>query len=413
MLRALLLGLLLLPASVAAADAVEPTVVDTKLYLHMLNVQAMPINTQEPDPAFIDLTGWGTFATSTTCLQRAAGDPDASQGMLGQSWHRYYGYSTPTFVLYDFAQNGNPMTHPERGLSMDIPLEGNAVLHWGMRATNGVEGAGAPGLPTANVRVQAVLRTSDNISIEDKAYDTGEVLYEGSTSPVTLAQGIVAGSGANQVTAETVGGDQVYTFHVPLLRLAENLSSAHGFTLRIDVTMDVPGCDPDTSLMTNSLQPYADPKHWPFIELRHGTPLQVDATTLDELGEGLLLNWTVRSAWGGYDVDAANATLRIFGPANVTTELVQLVQRTREHAHLTEPVRFTWALFDGVPDGTYTVLLEVPNLQHTATASTALTFTVQDGRIVDTLQQAPGPGAGLLLLALAALALVARRQKVD
>src|SRR5688572_18809847 len=86
----------------------------TTLYFHLIDFQDFPINTQLPDDRFTSNEGIGLATHSTNCIDNppAGGSPFTDN-------QKYYGYSSPSYVEYNFEQDGKPRTHPERGISYD------------------------------------------------------------------------------------------------------------------------------------------------------------------------------------------------------------------------------------------------------------------------------------------------------
>lgn len=416
----LLVGLALVPAADATtvvSAKVAPDAVDTTLYFHRISVQDMPINTQVPDEDYSAQSTFGASAETLTCLDPAVGG--LPQGMTKQAFHTYYGYSSPSFVEYGQpGANGEPRVHPERGLSYDIPLEPGQplVLHWFMAEESGLgEGPDASAVP--NVIVHAALRESDAISVDGSAYDEGRLVAEGTSRPVTLASGQVAGDGAGQVTASNAAGRWVYGFAVPLPYVgAPSLNASLGFNVRIDVMIDAPGCQPGQSVMVGTLEPWSDAQHRPRLLVRNGEPLRVLSAGIDPASNGTasVVHWNVISGWGNYDVDVRNVTVQVLGPeGDVPVTHLQTVQRFHEHGHYGDPVEQLWSVPTGdLPDGHYVAFLTVDNLQGTATATASIGFDVQDGRLVaGHAQQAPAPRPVALVLAMAAAVALARRRR--
>lgn len=400
--------------------SVEPGEVDTTLYFHLVNVQDMPLNTQRPSyDRPLDGQGYGPWAATLRCIDPytadVAGTGVGTRGTTSQAFYTYRAFSSPSYVEYDAASpDGGVRVHPERGLGYDIPLNRTApvTLHWFMAESQTADNAQAA--PLANVAVHVEVREADAISVDDKAYDTGAVIMSGATQPVSALGGQLTGPGTAQVSVSSVDGRWVYGFAVPLAVNADALNRTTGYTVRIDVAMDVPACPDaqDGSLMAGPIAPYADPQHEPRLLLRNGKPLHVEWVTSGTEGNGTIgLAWSVSSGWGNYDVAVADATLELFGPrGQVPVELVSVVQRYQEVYHHTEPYKATWNA-TGLPDGTYTAIFSVPNLQRTATAEARAIVHVEDGRVV-TLppQEAPAPPPVAMGFAILAAALLARRR---
>src|ERR1041385_8001808 len=122
---AALLAMAVVPAARAqAASDVQvgiknpTTSTPTTLYMHLINFQDFPINTQKPDDKYTDNTALGLFTPTTPCF----GDPIPNSHPFTEA-HTYYGYSSPSYVEYNFEVDGKPRTHPERGISYDATLD--------------------------------------------------------------------------------------------------------------------------------------------------------------------------------------------------------------------------------------------------------------------------------------------------
>lgn len=401
------------PMATGWEASVAPWDVDTVLYFHLINIQDMPVNTQVPTYEARDTREVGVTSMTLTCVHATTGE--ATQGTTSQAFHTYRGYSSPSFVEYDFpGGDGSPRTWPMRGLSYDVLLNKSVqpVLHWFMEEaeTSGLDIDTPRTAPLVDAVVRVVVHEGDAISVDDKSYDQGRVLMRGKTRPVTAVAGQVEGEGADQVTASQVDGHWVYGFAVPLQMDTGNFSGAHGFTVRIDLATDAEQCEEGTALMPSPVRPWADATHQPRLLVRNGEPLRVVHAAAVQ-NDTIRLAWSVQSAWGAYDVAVDEATLEVLGPQGVVqSTLLSVVQRTREHYHLTEPYVGTWALPADLADGTYTATFRVPNLQHTSAAEARVTFHVQDGRVVDQ-EPAEAPAPALIpLLGLLALAVALRRR---
>lgn len=400
MRSAWLLAFLLIPA---AAAQVTPASVETTLYLHDLGIQEFPINTQVPQRGLWSEEDYGGVGTTTlTCLDPTTGP--ATGGVTSQAFASYFGYSTLSFVVYDRLNGGSPLVHPTRGMAYNTTITGTPTLQWLMTPTQTLEArvGGA-----ANVVIEATVRAPDIISPDDSFYGSGSRLMAGRTEPVTLLGSTVTGAGASQVTASEVAGQFVYTFKVPLDLQNAVIPKATGFTLRVDVRMDVPACPPGTAIMPNVLQPYSGNGLWSHLTLTNTEPLLVEPLHL-QVGRGnVTFHAEVVSAWGAYDVNVPNATLTITGPMQAAAAVQETIWRTTEHFHLAEPVLQTWVLDTrDLPDGAYTAIYRVPNLQATAMAESVVTFIVTDGNVqTGPPRQAPLPLAIVLVAVAVGLAL--------
>lgn len=400
----LLLVLFLLPLA-AAQVSVTPETVATTLYLHPLNLQHMPMNTQTPPGREFEAGGLaGT--TTLTCLHPTSGP--VTGGLTSQAFATYYGYSTLSFVAYErISSTGSPLVHPTRGLAYDTTLVGTPTLYWSMTPT---QIANVPAGGAANVVVEARLHAPDGVSLDDRAYDTGTILLSGQTDAVTLLGSTIAGPGSAQVTVDQVDGRFVYTFKVAMQVQNPVIPKATGYNLRIDVRMDVPGCEPGTAIMPTVLEPYASPIHRSRLAVMNEEPLRQEPILVQGGRNNITFVTNTTSAWGAYDVNVPNATLTIMGPVQTDAEVRETIWRTREHFHLANPVVQTWTLDTrDLPDGAYTAVYRVPNLQGTATAEAVTTFVIADGQLQSgPPHKMPLPPAALLMGL--AFALVMRRQ---
>src|SRR5688500_14912669 len=100
--------LLALPVSAKAPGISNPdTPSPVTLYMHLIDIQDFPINTQRPAEGYTSSNGVGLLTSTTSCL------PDAGAYDTSQAWHTAYGYSSPSYVEYDIQQGGKPRVHPE------------------------------------------------------------------------------------------------------------------------------------------------------------------------------------------------------------------------------------------------------------------------------------------------------------
>src|SRR5687767_13125078 len=77
----------------------------TTLYFHLIDFQDFPINTQLPDDRFTSSEGIGLATHSLNCLP----NPNDLAGQGGAPFTdntKYYGYSSPSYVEYNFEQDG-------------------------------------------------------------------------------------------------------------------------------------------------------------------------------------------------------------------------------------------------------------------------------------------------------------------
>src|SRR5688572_23622430 len=120
-----LAGLLLVPGAVAQSS------VPTSLFIHIIDVQDTPINTQVPPPDYVADVGWGLGASTIRCLHPTTGDVTA--GSTSQAFHTWRGYGHPQLVEYGFrSADGTPRLHPSRGVGGNVSVDPTApmALHW-------------------------------------------------------------------------------------------------------------------------------------------------------------------------------------------------------------------------------------------------------------------------------------------
>lgn len=399
--------LVALPAHAQQVGIENPDVsTPTSLYFHVIDIQDMPINTQEPDPAFSASQGYGPGTATLKCLHPYTGDVTGqghgTGGTTSQILHTAYGYSSPSYVEYDFlSANGQPRIHQERGISYDAIFDQSYpfVLDWYVAVFNGygAENDQVP-TPTPGVVIAATMRAGDSISVDDVAYDSGPVLAAGKTDPATLVPSPAPGTGGafdmmggahEQVTYEGfVGGKHVFHFRVPMTYEADRIQRATGYNVRIDMYVDNPACQEPTDigkeyLMPSTLAAYSSADHRPRLDLAIMNPIRVEYLHPQFIGDELVIHAAVNSAWGNYDVQEKTEDgirIEVTGPQPVRS-LAQAAfsQRYHDHYHHQEAVdlAYIWDYqADGVEDGTYFVHLKFTNDQGTAVASATAQFTV-------------------------------------
>jgi hypothetical protein len=456
LLASLLVLSVALPASAQAAspgirNPSEPSPVT--LYMHVLDIQDMPINTQRPDDLWTVSNPVGLGTSTTTCIP-----PDTPAVNLHQQWHTYYGYSSPSYVEYQIEQSGKPRIHPERGISYDAHLDAGTpfTLYWYMTTQSlGAAGSGAVDpsvvpVVVPNVQVSATIRAGDAISVDDRAYNTGPVLVQGGTVPATLAadQVLPAAPGlADPVHTRALGqqadGKWLYEFAVPMAIEEPVIPRDTGYNLRIDVRMDNPACTGlDEAVMPNVVRVHSDAAHRPRLEFAVTNPLRIEALHPQFVGDDLVVHAAMNAAWGNYDIAEVNPytpevtaddlQLSIRGPTDAAgLYLANMVQSTNPHYMHQDAVTlaFVWPYkADQAVDGVYTVSLLVRNDQGTATATADAVFEL--GRGVTTVcdledcrtegpgprgsgNEAPGPAAVAGPLALLGVGAALRQRRRD
>ena len=373
----------------------------TKLYFHLINFQDFPINTQKPDDKYTDSSAIGLATNTLTCVPK----PPAGTGNPFQEFHKYYGYSSPSYVEYNFEQDGKPRTHPERGISYDAVIDQNApfYIYWYLQTMTGAPSGTTPVSPDSapvvvpNVVVKAAIRASDAISVDDKAYDNGEILVSGQTKPATIGGGQVIDStpgGTNPdvtfVGAAAPNGPYIYEFRVPMTVQTPVIPRATGYNLRIDMYVDNPACtSADQKVMPNEVKIHTSAEHRPRMELSIMDPLRLEYLPPQFVGDDLVIHTSMNSAWGNYDVneqDPDGIQVSVTGPSPATSlAKAAIVQRTHEHYHHQEAVDITYVWpykTDRAQNGLYTVDVKFMNDQRTATAEGVAQFEIGKGTVI-------------------------------
>jgi hypothetical protein len=393
----LVLGLLTLAAALPAADAQDkpgiynPDVsTPSTLYFHINGFQNFPINTQKPSDEFSEEANIGLTTNTLSCVP----DNPATGGLTGKKYHTFYGFASPSYVEYNFTEDGKPRIHPERGLSYDVVLDPSQPFRvvWYLSTTTrapaqgGVEPDMVP-LVIPEVSVRATMRTRAEVSIGDAAFNAGQLVAQGETVPARLAGPLTEGANHTQI-----GDKHIYEFSVPMTLASNIIPKADAYNMRIDVVMKVPTCDtdPDKTLMPNIVNVWSSPEARPRMHLAIMDPIRIEYMHPQFIGDELVIHTSSNSPWGNYDVDEqANAgtcyteggiTLRITGPSQARSLCrAAVVQRTHEHDHHMEAVdvSYIWPYKqDGAQDGKYTIVMEVQNDQHTATARGVAQFEI-------------------------------------
>ncbi|MEA3136059.1 MAG: hypothetical protein QOC71_340, partial [Thermoplasmata archaeon] len=416
------LVLLALPVSAQTVGIHNPdTPSPVTLYMHLIDIQDFPINTQKPADGYTVSNAVGLLTSTTSCL------PDAGAYDTSQAWHTAYGYSSPSYVEYDIQQNGKPRVHPERGISYDAKLDPGTpfTLYWYMTtqsvaaSPSGVPDPSSVPIVLANVVVTATIRAGDGISVNDHLYNTGPMLVHGETIPATLAAnqtlpGVpgLAEPKNTRALGQLPDGKWLYEFAVPMTMDATVIPRDTAYNLRIDVRMDNPACTNgvDAALMPNLVRFHSDAAHRPRMDFAITNPIQIEALHPQFVGDDLVVHASMNAAWGNYDIAEVNS----YTP-NVTAEDMvvgidgateaaglyrySIVQPTNPHYQHQNAVTvvYVWPYkADRATEGVYTVSLLVRNDQGTATATADATFEL--GRNVATVcdqktcfEEGPGP----------------------
>lgn len=394
------------------AAAAEP--VATDLHLHVIGMQDMPINTQAPPDDYAVDESYGPGGATLRCLHPLTSDLVGTglgtAGVTGQAFHTFRGYGTPSLVEYGAARaNGDdsPRAHPARGVwgNFTVDTAQPMQLHWYLRASASPDEAPAPAVP--QVLVRAAIRAGDDISVDDRAYDEGRLLFEGQAGPASLAGGdVVPAPGAQGEVrpAKQVGNEWVYEFVLPLAPIDPLVLVGEGFNVRVDVLVQVPGCDGADTVMPNLVAVHTSPGARPRIAWSVLDPMLPPAAhlALDEHGN-LTTHLQMATVFGAYDV--SNVVLRLArmgpdGPVDIPLERHE-VQGYGPCGHdCGHALETQYRPADPVREpGRYELTVSYDNLQGTAHQEASAQLTIEPPA------QAPGLPMPLLLAALLALAL--------
>jgi hypothetical protein len=442
LVRLIILGVAIaLPPAHAVVDNREPLEsTPTTLYFHVAGFQDFPINTQRPHDNYTTDVIFGPGTNSVSCIH-------ATQTTSSQEFHTFYGFLSPGYVEYDYIEDGKPRYHPERGISFDARFDPEFAfkVHWFMegQATT-LELDPDPNqhpAPIPQVTARATMRGGDLASIQNQAFNAGELLAQGRAGPFQLVgTNSAAINGPLAPLTQPNGtllvhtspsGAPLYEFVVPLEQAAESIHHGIGANIRIDVYVDNPACNADEGkLMPNLVRAHTSKDFRPRLELAILNPLRIETLHPEFLGDGsLAFHTAMNSPWGNYDVDEQDIRLEITGPtAAKSLLLADLVHRTHDHGRHQEAVEATYEwnyASDGAQDGLYTVTLTVANDQGTAEAIATTQIQIGESTLPPCRQDAPAktncvyqarkeaaqsPAAGAaLLLALLVLAALQRR----
>jgi len=369
----------------------------TTLYLHVLDGQDMPASPQAPPETYEANDDFGAATSSLACLPAVP-----TVGFI-DDFHTVYAYATPAAIHY--GRGGQPEVHPARGMLDAVSLEGaSPVLHW-YWSTQVAANEGPAPMPVANVVVQATMRAGAAISVDDVAYNTGELLAEGRSEPATLA-----GEASSGVEHSQVGGRDVYHFTVPL-EVKGAAIPKEGYNLRIDTYVLRDGCPGDGYLMPNVLTIHSSAANRPRLELATVQPPRVGSIHAHAENGTWMFDVRAHSPWGGLDVGSVE--VEVLGPTTPSELSVEPYQAPL-HCHCdlfgaygegSTDTRAVWdAEADAAAPGDYRVVVRVTNLQGTADASAEQPFALASEK------ESPGLAPALPGLVLAALALLGRRR---
>ncbi|HJQ93140.1 MAG TPA: hypothetical protein VJ874_02520, partial [Candidatus Thermoplasmatota archaeon] len=378
----------LVSAAVLLLSAAPGTAAGTTLYLHLLDGQDMPASPQAPAEGFEANDQLGAATSSLACFPAVP-----TVGFI-DDYHTVYAYATPSLI--DYGRGGEPQAHPARGMLGEVPLDGaSPVLHW-YWSTQVVAGEGPAPTPVANVVVQATLRAGAAISVDDVAYNAGELLAEGRSEPATLA-----GDASTGVEHATVEGRHVYHFTIPLEVKAAAIPK-EGYNLRIDTYVLREGCPGEGYLMPNVLAIHSSAAHRPRLELATVAPPRISSLVPRAENGTWVFDVRAHSPWGGLDVGGVE--VQVVGPTT-PSGLAVAPYHAQLHCHCDlfgaygEGSTDTRAVWDAAGDealpGDYRVIVTATNLQGTANVTADAWFTIASEK------EAAGPGSALLAWGLA------------
>jgi hypothetical protein len=339
----------------------------------------------------------GVTTASLSCL------PGLPGVGIFNGFHTLRGVGIDGGITYETVRPQWHLDHyGESNLSVEVRVPSRqATLHWYWSVENRL---GGPAFPLPGMVVEATLRTGNEISVDDEAFDAGALVAHGRSGPALLA-----GPESNGVVHSRVGAYDVYEFAIPLA-FANDTFPSGAYNLRIDTYVVRDGCPADGYLTPNGLTIHTSPEHRPRIELAAEDapviPLLHAAALNASLPDRVVIHAAATTPWGNGDLASMELTIRFLDGAFVaSTVLVQ--PHPRFHCHCPpEPVQSTWlwdAGLDGAAPGTYWATAVATSLQGKQTQAT-LEFTLA------AQQEAPAPAPILLALALAAALLVSRRR---
>jgi hypothetical protein len=417
----LALAVLAQPGTAQLENPDSPT--PTTLYFHIFDTyNPFPVNTQAMDVGFFEVSG-SNFPTI------------ASQGY---DFNTIRGFSTSGPVEYGFLENGRPRYHPERGIAADVRIDPAvqpvAYLYLDVRDFFGsdAEGFGLPQvLPSFTMRV--TMRTGNEIG-PDEQLDAGALVMggqrtahvsDGHMAPTNGAVGGQTGPDGNPVLVPDEHG--VVEFAVPLDLSQPVIPRSDSFNLRIDWYQNPTG-DPsqDDQYAEGWMRLVLDEAHLPRLEMSILNPVYIDFIHPRVAAGTLLVHAGVNSPWGTYDVDVANVSLAIEGPAAPRELGLVVSQNAHVHGLHDQAAEVTWLWKfrdEDAPSGDYTLKLQVPNRAATSTAAGQAGFAIEGkkayglddaGEVVEPVQGAagkasPAPGFAMALVA-AGLAGALRRR---
>lgn len=378
----------------------------TVLYAHLFALlQGVPLTTQPPTNACPDLAkGFTTFPAFPPLFDTASMDLWTMVGPI------------------EYPRVGcEARLRPERGLAFEVRLDPRVALafHWFLSAdTDDVSLLVDPSEPDTGampcVEVRVTLQTG-------RVFGQGTVLAQGSARRTVLSSNVAEPRRLPQFDPCAEGDlvlahhpflevAPVHEFPVSLSPVGQPLPRDEGFVVRVEWSQvrDGPVEANQREWNVHSGADYRNRLVVPVV-----SPLRMAPPHVERYGQHhLIINASVQSPWGTYDVDVDSIRLDVLDangfvipPRSLTGPL--LGYSTDHHANV-HPVNATWAwdfLKAQSSPGPYTVRVSASNSQHTDTL-------VQE-TVVDLPQfmvrPSPSLGAPLLVLGLAVALLLSRR----
>ncbi len=372
------------------------------LYLHVDGLQDMAMTTAAPPTEHAETVSAGALSPSG-CIR----DPLEAQSLTRQQHHTWYAFVQPSIVPYG---PGGPDSTHDRGLATDLLLNDvSPTMTWFMAADNlpgDVDGAIAV---VPQVVIRATMRTGDDISVGNQAFNSGDVVAQGEIGPVDLYPGVDHPG----VTQSMVDGVTVFGFSFPLALLATNISAEDAFNLRIDAFVQEPFCQ-EGKVMPDWLHVHTSAEHRPRLQLDVANPIALVGVHAAFTDGDLHLRVEPASPFGrldnviGFDSEAEFEVLfRSNGyPCHGCIEINEWTVTIRDVAAL--------------PDGDYAVTITAWNLQQTAHVNVTGVLTVKAGNADFCMENGclvgqaaskatPGVPLALSLLIVVGIALARRR----
>lgn len=317
----------------------------------------------------------------------------------------YTYYLVPSEVDFSRFEHGQPFIGgygPRASRDVELAPDSPPVLHWFLMTGQDGGPASQPETGTAplvvpSVTVSATMRTGEDLSIDDSAFNIGDVIAKGKSEAMTLSP-----TAPNHST--TAAGENIYEFTVPLKVDLPVIPKTTGFNLRIDVTMDNPPCP---GMMPNLVSWMTDDEHRSRLEVTAEHPIHVAYVHPELVGTDLVIHAAIEDSWGPQDI--RNVTIAVDGPSEVHgMYLASVVQNI--HCHCSNqrgptPYTFVWNMsLDNPQEGLYNFTVTAVDRQGNHVALGSVTFALGHEK------EAPAGGTLGVLLAVVGVAALARRR---